>query len=232
MSTALQLYTASLKKLGVYQEGEALSAETSVDALFNLNLMLSGWNIQKYLVYGLEIEEFQLIPNQQSYTMGVGGDFDTNKPAYTDAIFLRYSNSNEKRVEIIDNRLWGSLQSKDAKSSIPYYAYIDINHPLRRVYLYPTPSEAKTIIFHNYRKLDDITNVNTVLSFPEGYELAIIYNLALLIAPEYGVTPSNDIYKTANTSLENIKRANIKPVTVPVDPALTGGRGFNWRIGE
>ena len=57
-----------------------------------------------------------------------------------------------------------------------------------------------------------------------GYERAIRFNLAVELAAEYPgsiVTPT--VERIATTSLGSVKRANWREMSVPIDPALTGG---------
>ncbi len=50
---------------------------------------------------------------------------------------------------------------------------------------------------------------------------AIIYNLAIRRAPDYGKVPSDIVERMAVSSLANFKRGNVKLVDLPTDPALT-----------
>jgi hypothetical protein len=222
----------SLRKLGVIASSEALSSSEAKDSLSSLNMMLSSWNTNNLTVLGKSFEEFTLIAGQNSYTLGTGGDFNTSVPIKTDAAFIRFGSNAELPMKIIDSKRWGEITTKSSQSTIPSKIYIDNNFPLQTVYLYPTPSEAKTLILHNYRKISSLSSLTTELSFPDGYERAIVYNLAIELAPEYGKTVSMEIAKIASESLANIKRVNIKPREIGVDKALISSGGFDWRIGE
>tara|TARA_R100001086_G_C11848201_1_gene260866 strand:- start:17752 stop:18453 length:702 start_codon:yes stop_codon:yes gene_type:complete len=233
LSTALQSIKRALRLIGVTAQGETPESEVANDALDALNKMLRSWNTQNLLVFGITIEEFSLTPGQSSYTLGSGGDFNTNIPIRTDAVFLRYGDNTEYPVQIIDNKYWGRLQAKSTSSSIPTHVYIDENFPLKTLHLYPTPSEAKTLIMHNYRKISSIASLSSALSFPDGYEDLIEYNLAIRLAPEYGKAIPAEIAKLASESMSNVKRARNKPVEIGVDAALLShGHYFDWRSGQ
>ena len=139
MSTALELITGSLENIGMIGAGETLSAEDSKMALRSLNLMLSSWNTQKLLMLGEEFEEFNTIPGQDSYTLGAGGDFDTSVPVFTKSAYVKDSSDNTYPVEIVDSSFWGKLNTGNFVSSTPSYIYIDYNHPLKKVHVYPSP---------------------------------------------------------------------------------------------
>lgn len=235
MSTALDLIKGSLRKIGALATGENLSAEEGTDALSALNRMLDSWSTQKLLVFGVTIESFSLISGQNSYTIGNGGDFNTEVPIYTDAAFIKVSGgSSEYPLRVYDNYKWGSIQLKETSSDIPQVVYIEHSHPLRKVYVYPTPSVAATLILHNYRQISSISSLSASLSLPKGYEEAMEYNLSKKIAPEYGLSVSAEVDAIARKSLANIKRVNVKPREVRVDCALTNSNKGNWdyRVGE
>lgn len=224
MTTARDLIKASLKKIGVLGIGETPEAEMENDAFNELNRMLDIWSTKSLLVFGITIEEFLTVASTQSYTLGDGGDWDTDVPINVDSAYFRYDDSTDRPIRIIDNKRWGELNPKDLESTIISHMYIDDNYPLRTVYLFPIPSEAKTILLHNYRQISSIATLTTTLQFKKGYEDAILYNLAIRLCPDYGKTASPEIVQIASDSLASIKRANIRPVTVGVDSALLNNR--------
>ena len=222
MSTALDLIKRSLRILGVLSIGEEPSADEGQDALFALNTMLGGWNTNRLLMLDLDFEEFNLIPGQQDHTIGPGGDFDTAVPVWTKEIFVTDDAGYDRPVEIVDSNFWGNLNSFDLGTNYPSYAYIDQNFPLRTIKFYPTPKKNNKIKIHNLRKLSSLTGLTSNIVAPEGYDRAIIYNLAVEMAPEYGVQLDPIVLDIARKSLGDIKRVNIKPVKAQFDPFLVG----------
>jgi len=53
------------------------------------------------------------------------------------------------------------------------------------------------------------STLNTSQYLPRGYEAAIVYNLCVELAPEYGVNTSPDIVSRAKESFGVLKRRNI-----------------------
>ena len=62
--------------------------------------------------------------------------------------------------------------------------------------------------FISVEELTQPANLATVLAFPPGYLRAFTYNLAMEIAPEFGVEPSPQVTRIAMTSKRNLKRIN------------------------
>ena len=78
--------------------------------------------------------------------------------------------------------------------------------------------------------LQSITNVTTTISLPGDYEEAIIYNLAIRLAPEHEVPISNEVAALAMASLDAIGVLNAANQIEPVklDPGIAGGgRRYN-----
>ena len=58
------------------------------------------------------------------------------------------------------------------------------------------------------QELTQPATLSTELHFPPGYMRAFAYNLAMEIAPEFGVEPSPQVQRIAMTSKRNLKRIN------------------------
>lgn len=233
MSTALDLIKDAHENLGLLAEGESLSAESAQKGLRTLNQMIASWNTQNYIVQGITIENFTLVAGQQSYTIGSGGDFDTTVPVRTDKAYIRLSGNEEKPLHMIDNKRWGEICLKTTQSTFPDTIYIDKAYPLKTIYLYPVPSEARTLILHNYKQISSFAALTTAVSLPQGYEEAITYNLSIRLAPKFGKSIPPEISSIASESLSNIKRVNVSMREAQVDPALLGRTVSSvWRYDE
>jgi hypothetical protein len=62
--------------------------------------------------------------------------------------------------------------------------------------------------FISVQELTQPALLSTELFFPPGYMRAFAYNLAMEIAPEFGVEPSPQVQRIAMTSKRNLKRIN------------------------
>jgi hypothetical protein len=62
--------------------------------------------------------------------------------------------------------------------------------------------------FISVQELSNPAVLTTNLTFPPGYLRAFTYNLAMEIAPEFGVEPSPQVTRIAMTSKRNLKRIN------------------------
>lgn len=223
MTTPRILIKDALKKINVLGEGESPSYEMENDAFRELNRMLGQWSNKNLLVYGIQFEEFSLVAGQNTYTIGSGGDFNTTAPREITKMFIRYSGNNESEMNKLDSNQWGRVSDKTTQSSMPHSWYADMNYPLRNIYIYPTPSEVKTVILHNYRQFSAFSTLTETISMPPGYEETLLYNLARRIAPDYEKEASATVVKYAEDGLADLKRKNKTENIVRFDSAITNG---------
>ena len=74
--------------------------------------------------------------------------------------------------------------------------------------VYPVPSRQLEFHFISVQTLANPATLETNLEFPPGYLRAFRYNLALELAPEFGVEPSSEVRRVAMYSKRNLKRIN------------------------
>jgi len=78
--TADTLIVGAMDLVGNYAPGEPIAADEKTDALRRLNNMVSGWRTQSLIVLAVERTVFPLVANKQTYTIGLGGDFNVPRP--------------------------------------------------------------------------------------------------------------------------------------------------------
>lgn len=231
MSTWRDLIKGSLRLLGAISPGENISADEQADAFNTLKGMLDSWSTEKLVASVITREEFPLIASQSAYSMGSTGDFNTVRPLRVENAAI-LDNGTEIPMEILNAEQWAHVSQKDVQSTIPTRLYPEGTSPLETINLWPVPTATATLVLYTWKPLTALTNVSATISLPPGFERAIKYNLAIELAPEYGKSASAEVVATAQESKANIKRVNIKPVYVGVDPAITRGRRFNILTGE
>ena len=74
--------------------------------------------------------------------------------------------------------------------------------------LFRSPIKALEWHIISVDQLTEVDSVATDIYFPPGYLRAFRFNLAMELAPEFGVEPSPQVTRIAMTSKRNIKRIN------------------------
>ncbi len=229
--TGRELVTASLRLFGGSAPGETIPAAEASDGLATLNRLLDSWSNEGLFVYENTREEFNLVAGTASYTIGSGGVFNTVRPIHILSALIKRSGS-EYKLNQLSLEQWSSIQLKTTTSDIPTSIYCSGAYPLDLINLFPTPSQANILVLFTQKQLTSISTLDATVSLPPGYERALINNLAIELSPEYGVTPSQLVFKNAEESKAMIKRSNHKPVFLKVDNALVDRTTFNIYTGE
>lgn len=236
MSTARDLINGSLRLLGVLANGETAQAQEMTDGFLALNEMIDSWSTESLMVFAETRESFLFVGGQQTYTMGVGGNFNTSRPQkITNAAVqvIGTSPPNEIPIEIINEDQWAGIQVKSITSSIPTRLYMDGANPLQNLSYWPIPNIAYNAILYSWKPLSAIADVNTTIVFPPGYAKALRFNLAVTLGPEYGREPNQIVIAGANDSKANIERMNVTTQLMATDPALAAqAKTFNWITGD
>jgi hypothetical protein len=207
MPTANEVINPALKLLGVITQGETPSSSESSDARAALNAMLDNWSTERLNVYYVYNFTGTITGGTNSYNIATGGTWNTPRPVRIEAANVIVSSITHP-VEIITVSEWASIKEKGASSTIALKMYYDQNSPTGKVYLWPTPSGSATIDLWLYSALSQFADLVTNYDFGTGYLRAMIYNLAVEIAPQFGSALRPEIVEIANQSKAAIRMLN------------------------
>ena len=243
-SLASDLIGAAMRALGVTVSGETASSAEQADALSALNRMLSGWNIDGLVVSSKSITKYALAVSKQAYVLGSGvADFisSTGIPDTIETIVYIDASGSRHTVPQVNIQQWTSTTLYlTASGAIPTRCYIDktfLSIPYWTLYFDPIPSTSGGTCFIELGTAGQLSSYGTLATsatLPDGYEEAIIFNLARRLAPEYGLTPRQDVLTLAGEGLMRVMSHNATTPMMSIDPALRGTsrNGFNWKTGE
>lgn len=235
MAIVLDLINDALKQIGALGVGETASAAEAADALALLNDMLDSWRTESLLVYAMTPQVFTFTAGQAAYTIGVGGNWNIERPDGIDAVYARDAQGNDFRIEVTRNfEEYANIVSKQVTTNLPRIAYDDGDFPLRRLTFWPVPSDTTySPVIWTWDVVTTFATVNDVLSLPPGYKLAIQTNLAMMMCPRYGIRETRAIDKQAAQAKAQVKRANAVTPNMSFPSGLvTSGRWFNYLTGE
>ena len=225
--TAQTIINQAMKRLGVLSQGETPSSEEADDALESLNTMLDSWSTERLGVFDVTETIHTMTVAQAQYTVGSGGDIAITRPLQILRAFIRDNASNpiDYPVRLLNQAEWNRIPSKLTNSTYPVNLFYDAEFPLGIINLWPVPSAAFKLVFNSVNQLTELTDLATSFSMPPGYKRAVIYNLAVEMAPDFGVQPSRQVFDIADESKANIKRLKILPEVATFDLKRIRGRG-------
>lgn len=202
MTTARSIIKKSLQKIGALVKSEEPAADESADGLSALNALMASWSNDSLNEYARTLETFSLT-SAANYTIGSGGNFNTVRPSNIVSATVR-SGDIDYVVTVIDDETYNSISYKGL-TGIPEFLNYSNAYPLGVIKLYPRDSGVLSITLLTEKPLTEFASLDTDMSLPDGWERALIYNLALELAPEYNMKPDAYIAKVAQESLGMIR---------------------------
>lgn len=214
MATAQDIILGALRKIGIYTVGETLDADDATTGLEQLNALLDMWSNEHLAVYNNVENVLTLNAGQGSYTVGTGGDFNIQRPLRISGAYSRLQPTGttvDFQCYEVDFERYAQIGLKSQPGPWPKVMYYDSAYPLATLYFWPVPSQAVEFHFWTDMVFTDFASLTTAVSFPPGYFLALQTNLAVLLAPEYGITPDANLMEQARATKKILKSTNMIP---------------------
>lgn len=237
--SARQIGTTALLLLGVASGEQPISAFMAQQALDALNTMLDSWSVDRLLTWTRPRYVLPLVAGQAAYTWGlVAGettpaDISATAPVRLEIALLNIGGSpaQEWPLQILtQDDFEQGVWFKDLGSSYPEAAYLEDTVPYAVLHLYPVPTFANTLILLPWQAHSPYAAWDSVLEWPNGYQRAMQYGLALELAPQYGVEPSQTIMRIADESKRALYPVNLTMGRLSINPQKrvgVSGHGYN-----
>lgn len=199
--TGDEMLSEALLLNGVLYPGQTMSPEAKATALLGLNLLLGEWNATGQAVYSVARVSFTLTAGTGDYTIGAAGTFVTPRPEKIDAWATHTASLGSDGGKPVDAKTFAMERARidqEAQmagllgsgtgltaSRIKLLNY-DAAYPTGTLHVYPIPAISITLDLWVWVQLSEVTDTTLTLSFPPGYLKAILYNLAVDLAPKFG----------------------------------------------
>lgn len=224
------LIRASLRKIGALSLGEGVLDIEEIpglvytDLLQTLQVMLRSWAQHKIMVFASTKESVSLVPSQSLYTWGTNGNINSDRPHKVLNAFIRDSNNSDNYVNIISENEYNNIANKSTQGR-PSSLFYHPKFPLGNIYLYPTPQISESLFLTSlkpFTETSSIDDISATISFPPNYEEAIIYNYAVRIAPENGISVPNEVMMIADSSYRDLTGLNSSNQIEPIRLSIPG----------
>jgi hypothetical protein len=223
--TAGEQINRALRLLGVLAEGETPSAATSQDALMALNQMIDSWNTERLSTFVTQDQVYTWPAGFISRTLGPSGDFVGNRPILMDdATYYKAPNGVSYGIKFINQQQYDGIAVKTVTSTYPQVCWVNMGFPDITLTVYPKPTQDLEWHMISVEELNRPADLSTVMYYPPGYLRAFTYNLAMEIAPEFGIEPSPQVTRIAMTSKRDLKRINNPDDVMALPYALVANR--------
>lgn len=223
--TVLELITAAMRDNGSLGQGELPNADEAQVCLQKLNNMLDRWSLERLNLFSVGATIYNLTPNKQTYTVGIGGaaDFNSARPVRIQtAAAIMPATSVRIAMDLMTSVEWAALREKGSSGLLPAALYCDYASPIATLNVAPVPTNPISIETYGWTKLPLFVTIQDVINLPEGYLDALEYNLAVKIAPESGMQLDPAIVAAAADGKQAIQRFNALVLTGAKSEESTG----------
>ena len=182
--TRNQIIESALRKLGVLAEGQTPSTQNYSDGAMALNTVVA-----QLKAIGMPLwarSEYTFTPTTNSYTIGTGMTLNTPFPVKMLQAF-RTDNGAKIPLEIVAREDFNILPTSSNGSPIKINYQSFVNYGTISLWPTPTSTNTATITLVYQRPYQYFTTSTETMDFPEEWYNAIIYHLAVRLAPEWGV---------------------------------------------
>lgn len=241
--TAQDLITAAYQILGVYSPVQTPSDADAQLGLDSLNDLLDEWSLGAAFTPFISRERFDLVADQGGpdapYTIGAGGDFDTQRPPNQNAIvganLILTSTDPEVRIPlaIYSDQAYDQNAIPDQTSTQPTGIYYNPTYAddLGSLFLWPVVNTADNDLELFLQKwIAQFADLDTEYDLPTGLPRALKYNLAVVLSPQFRpIDPVAE--RIAVSSLGRFKRSNLSRMRdLATDAPLGSGGGGLYNI--
>jgi hypothetical protein len=232
--TVRSLIADALVEIGVLEPGEQASAAQADIGLRRVQAMIDTWAADR-LTLSLQLRTaFTWPATTSSVQVGIGQTVNMDRPMWLNAVKFVIPGSSpaiEVAIGMMDEDAYSSLSIKGLPSALPTQSFYQTNltDANATLFLWPQP-QSLTIVLYSPQAVGVPASLNSIIQGPPGYADAFLYQLALRLCSPFGVKLDAVplLPGMARAAFENMKKPNVDPGAMSVDPALVPGAGAGW----
>jgi hypothetical protein len=183
--TVYDVIVEALELLTILAAGEEPSAEDVASAKRSLNMMLKAWEASGIYLWTQTEDSFATVIGQAAYLFGAAG-VKTYRPLRIISARYDMGGGNELPMRLISRQEYFEYPLKSTQGVSTTY-YYDPQRSNGTLYLWPVPANVTTLRYTYVRALEDAELNSNNLDMPQEWLETLAYNLAVRLAPKFGV---------------------------------------------
>jgi hypothetical protein len=199
MPTVQEFINSTLRLIRVLDSGETPTATESDNALTALNQMIGSWSAAGVPIYQ-ESKDTIALTGASVYPL-------PSRPIRLTAAQVSYSGISFP-VAIVPSQQWILPKDRTATSKFAKELYYDGTFPNGNVYLWPIVTSGSTLELFSLKPLAQFASLGDTINLPPGYEQALRFGLAGVLAPEYGSALPAEYQQNASQAMSSIASMN------------------------
>lgn len=213
--TGATLVTDAMYQAGVLgqDQGAAPSNDDAQLVLRRLQRMLDSWSTDDLMIYQANAETLSMSASVSQYSTAL---LAAGRPVKIETMWVTYAGVDYPVIQIDDAR-YASIAIKNI-NAIPQYCWINDSFPQMQLTFWPIPFAPMTLNMICQRLLQSTTvTMATSLSFPPGYEKALVDCLAVDIMPSFGLQPNASQLQAAKDAKTTLQTLNMNVLEAATD---------------
>lgn len=179
----------ALLMIGAVDSMESAGATEIADAARMLNMLIKHWQRYPSLWTRKDVTH-TLTPGTQSYTVGTGLNINTARPLKVEYCRRKNTSATEVEIDVVSRQEYMSLPTKTTQGA-PNLVYYDPQRDNGVLYVWPTGDTTNNQLVLTFRRpIEDFDDAGNNPDFPQEWILALVYNLAAKLLPQY---PNPDV---------------------------------------
>jgi hypothetical protein len=208
-----QLIQTAMRKLGALGEGHTPTVEEYTNGVIALNGIMAAFQTLGMPLWERRVVTVPLTASTESYNIGVGQTINVPFLLKLHHAYLVNSSTGQRlEMEVKSYFDWNQVRNTGSTTAYPVFVSYTpyINFGVLNVWPIPNATAATNydIELVGQGPFDDFTTTTThTLDFPKEWHNAIIYELAVTLAPEFGASQAekDDLRKDAKKWLDYAK---------------------------
>ena len=238
MATYRDLVTASLRRIGVVPGGQTPSSDDAADALLRLNTLLDSFATERLFVPSITRTVWTIVNGTAAYTVGASGAVNVARPVFVQDVRFQdtsLSPTLEMPLDLLTDQGFANIPQKSSTSTYPtcfYYnpTFTGVGYATITLWPVPTSTTLQGVLYAP-ATLAQVASLDTTMLLQPGYQWFLQEQLAVFLAPEWGVPAPVELRESAREAKAHIKRANTRIVDqATFEGNYFGGRGRPYSI--
>ena len=228
MPTTRAILTDALLEIGIGAEGEVVGPESMQIALRYFQRQLNAWQADTLSLAVSNRVTYTLPSGTASSTIGPTGNIVTQRPVFVNQINYLVPGSTPP-VEVpmgpMNDQQFQNLSIKSLSSSLPteYYYQTSMTGENGTITWWPVVTQNVDLALYLQAGVTEPTTLDTVITVPPAYTDAFHYDLAYRLCGPFARPMPEQLPGLRTQALMTMKRPNLDPGLLSVDPALVPG---------
>lgn len=222
-----EVFALVLRDSGVSGQGQTPNAQMAADAKLRCSMMLAQWMRRRWLVYHLIDTAFPC-DGSLNYTVGLGGDFNIERPDQIEAAYMRQTvqsqpNQIDYPLRLIHSQEdYSQITLKNMEAGPSWALFYDSGYPTGLAYPWPLANDMYALHIITKATLPVVGNLTDDIILPPEYIEPIYTNSVIRTRAAFQLPDDPVMIGLAKAGLETLRTSNFQIASLGMPAAVRG----------